>query len=204
MEPGAVAVRLASAEPLLRLGMRVACADGGMTVVAEAGDGAALRDAAVALDLSTVIVSELDLLRPAPVETVRELAGRHRVLLLDEDGIDRPSFLRAGASGFLCRRTPPPALREAVASAQRGQLVLSGYEPNGTGSAPPPPATALTSRERNVLRLIATGSSTDAAAYELHLSPTTVKTHLRSASSKLGTHSRAAAVARAMELRLLD
>ena len=62
----------------------------------------------------------------------------------------------------------------------------------------------LTAREREVLRFIADGHSTGEIASALHLSPTTIKTHLGHAYGKLGVSDRAAAVAAGMRLRLLE
>jgi two-component system, NarL family, nitrate/nitrite response regulator NarL len=63
---------------------------------------------------------------------------------------------------------------------------------------------ALTGREREVLRMTADGRSAPRIAAELHLSTATVKTHLQSLYEKLGVRDRAAAVATAMRLGLLE
>jgi two-component system nitrate/nitrite response regulator NarL len=62
----------------------------------------------------------------------------------------------------------------------------------------------LSPREREVLRLIASGSSIPAMAKELFLAPSTVKTHVQRLYEKLGVSDRAAAVAEAMRRKLLD
>jgi two-component system nitrate/nitrite response regulator NarL len=62
----------------------------------------------------------------------------------------------------------------------------------------------LSPREQEVLRLIAEGSSAPEIARQLHLSPSTVKTHLQSLYEKLGVSDRAAAVASAMRAGLLE
>jgi two-component system nitrate/nitrite response regulator NarL len=63
---------------------------------------------------------------------------------------------------------------------------------------------ALSPREREVLVLIADGLSAPDVGRRLHLSPATVKTHLQNLYEKLGVSDRAAAVARAMRLGLLE
>ncbi len=151
----------------------------------------------------TVIVCEVALLEPIAVAFVLGLSERHRVLLVDEQTLDRPRFLRAGASGFVARPVDAAALCRAILRAHEGELVIGSDD---EGSAPPQPSRRtghLTPRETDVLRLIASGSSTHATARELHLSAGTVKTHLRNASEKLGTPNRAAAAARATSLGLL-
>lgn len=65
-------------------------------------------------------------------------------------------------------------------------------------------AVRLTGREAEVLRLIARGHSYAQAAAQLGMSANTVATHIKSAYSKLDVHTAAAAVMRAVELRLLE
>ncbi len=62
----------------------------------------------------------------------------------------------------------------------------------------------LSPREREVLALIASGSSIPAMAKELFLAPSTVRTHVQRLYEKLGVSDRAAAVAEAMRRKLLD
>jgi PAS domain S-box-containing protein len=70
----------------------------------------------------------------------------------------------------------------------------------GDGDSLPPPSgpdheLPLTNREREIVTLIALGSGTDQIAGQLHISPATVRTHVRNAMSKVGTHTRAELVA---------
>ncbi len=199
-----VCVVLAVAEPLLRLGMRTACQDGGMAVVAEADGAAGLRSGLEGVRRPAVIVSESHALEPDPPTTVAELAATHRVLVVDPPGpVDRPRLLRAGASGFLRRGSDGALLCRAVASAHHGELVLDGAAPPA-GPSREAALIHLTRRELDVLRLIAAGRSSQQAAGALHMSMTTLKTHLRNASAKLGASTRAAAAARATALGLLE
>jgi PAS domain S-box-containing protein len=66
-----------------------------------------------------------------------------------------------------------------------------------------PTADVLTRRELEILRMIATGVSTKAAADKLHVSPATVRNHVQNILGKLGAHSRLEAVAMATRQRLL-
>ncbi len=70
---------------------------------------------------------------------------------------------------------------------------LSGSRPSHTST--PAADDPLTNRERAVISLIALGADTRQIAQELHISPDTVRTHVRNAMSKLGAHSRAQLVA---------
>jgi two-component system nitrate/nitrite response regulator NarL len=67
-----------------------------------------------------------------------------------------------------------------------------------------PDVPALSPREREVLKLIAAGSSIPTMAKELFLAPSTVKTHVQRLYEKLGVSDRGAAVAEAMRRKLLD
>jgi DNA-binding NarL/FixJ family response regulator len=66
-----------------------------------------------------------------------------------------------------------------------------------------PAVEVLTRRELEILRMIATGASTKAAADKLHVSPATVRNHVQNILGKLGAHSRLEAVAIATRQRLL-
>lgn len=196
-----IGVIVAFHEPLMRLGIRTACVEGGLDVAGEAGDQAAVRHCARQMKRQCVIVSEIGVLAPDPPGTVREVVDDHRVLVLDAGELDRPRLLRAGASGFVRAQPDRAALCRAIAAADAGELVLPAAEPPRrdmpTGAAP---MVELTRREREVLAQLASGNSTDRAARELHMSASTLKTHLRNANAKLGTSNRAAATARATAL----
>ena len=82
-----------------------------------------------------------------------------------------------------------------------GVFGLLEERPDNSASAPPP---HLTPRQVEVLRLLEQGRSTKQIAAELHLSPETVKTHLKNVYEKLGVSDRAAAVASGMRRGLVD
>lgn len=97
--------------------------------------------------------------------------------------------------------------RDVTASRQLEQLVrerLDGTRPAADqGAAADPDRVELTRREHQILRLIARGSSTQAVAETLHVSPATVRNHVQNLLGKLGVHSRLEAVAYAIQHRLL-
>lgn len=198
-------VLLSDPEPLFRLGMRMACEAGGVHVVSEVDAPSALWPCVGALTKPVVIVTHAHILEPDREETVRALAATPRILVLDGADLDKPRLLRAGASGFIGRGVEPTELRRAVAAAERGELVLeTDVHTTAPQTTPLVPIVHLTPREIDVLRLIAAGHSTDRAAERLNLSPTTLKTHLRNVSEKLGTTGRAATAVHASALGLLE
>ena len=113
--------------------------------------------------------------------------------------------IEAGAAGYLLKDAPPDDLVDAVRRAAAGETVL----------APPvakrlvdrvrnPDAGALSAREIEVLREVASGNTNAELAERLHISQATVKTHLLHIYAKLGVSDRAAAVARAYDTGILS
>jgi DNA-binding NarL/FixJ family response regulator len=194
-------VLVGAAEPIYRLGLRTACEAAGLDVRAELDHSAALL--ATPEMEPAVVVTDAAVLEPRPAEVVERASCRHRVLIIDAPGIDKPRLLRAGASGFVAPSVDPAGLRRAVEAADAGQLVLSGAPTDGPRRSFAGPTPHLTRREATILRLLADDRSTVECAQRLHLSVTTVKAHLRNANAKLGTTSRTAAVAKATALDLL-
>ena len=113
-----------------------------------------------------------------------------------------------GASGLLTKQADAEELGEAVLAIGRGVLVLDPRVPmpgDGDGRRPRT-ATAtkpLTTREEQVLRLMADGLSGPQMARELVISPSTIKSHIENLYAKLGVAHRGAAVAEGMRRGLL-
>ncbi|MFF1694309.1 response regulator [Streptomyces sp. NPDC058257] len=156
-----------------------------------------------------------------------------RVLVLTTFDLDEYVYgaLRAGASGFLLKDSGPERLLAAVAAVGGGdalfapsvtcRLVEAFARQSGTGTGtgtgpgsgsgsgtggsakPPPDLKALTLREVEVLKLIATGLSNADIADHLYISEATVKTHLNRTMTKLDLGSRAQAVVVAYETGLV-
>ncbi len=184
-------------------------------VVGAAGDGAAavagvrrLRPDVVLMDIR---MPEMD-----GLTATRLLAGDPvKVLVLTTFDLDDYVYeaLRAGASGFLLKHAPARELLEAVRVVARGDALLAPsvtkrliedfvkaqpaqvVKPAGLG--------ALTDRETEVLRLIATGRSNAEIAAHLALAEQTVKTHVSRVLMKLGLRDRAQAVIAAYESGLV-
>lgn len=140
-------------------------------------------------------------------QIVREEAAT-RVLLLSAAPEDVYEAIAAGAAGYLMRGALMETVCAAVEAVARGEGVLAPEAQTAlvdsirdrTGRA----RAVLSEREHEVLQLTAEGLSAPRIGAELHLSPTTVKSHLHRAYEKLGVSDRAAAVAVAIRSGLLE
>jgi two-component system nitrate/nitrite response regulator NarL len=114
--------------------------------------------------------------------------------------------IRAGARGYLSKQFEADVICDAVAAVAQGRTVLCAEAQKAIGShlRDEPAGPSLTPREREVLVLAAAGHPTSEIAERLHMSPTTVKTHLHRTYQKLGVGDRTAAVAEAMRRGLLE
>jgi DNA-binding NarL/FixJ family response regulator len=139
-----------------------------------------------------------------------------RVLVLTTFDLDAYIYgaLRAGASGFLLKDTTPASLLDAIAVVAAGDALLAPAVTRrliAEFARRPRPSQPIardlvstTSREREVLTLIATGLSNGEIAEHLHLSPATVKTHIARLFDKLGARDRAQLVITAYETGLVS
>jgi len=123
-------------------------------------------------------------------------------LTISEDEADLLAAIRAGARGYLLKRSSSAEVVDAIRRAHRGESVLSPdmmdllMEQVRRMPAPSQPEEwGLTPREQEVLRLVAAGLSNKEIAARMYLSPHTVKAHLRSILDKLHLHSRTEAAA---------
>jgi two-component system nitrate/nitrite response regulator NarL len=115
----------------------------------------------------------------------------------------------AGARGYLSKESAREEICDAIVSVARGGTALAPEVQAGLAAqvqererADRPPQ--LTAREFEVLQLISEGLSAPDIGRRIHLSPTTVKSHLHKLYEKLGVSDRAAAVAEAMRRGLLE
>ncbi|MFE7107742.1 response regulator [Streptomyces sp. NPDC057575] len=171
-------------------------------VLGEASNGVEGVELALRLDPDVVL---MDLRMPGGggVAAIAELArrgARSKVLVLttyDTDSDTLPA-IEAGATGYLLKDAPRDELFTAVRAAADGRTVLSPAVASRLISRVRTPAAgseALSGREREVLELVAKGTSNREIAAELFISEATVKTHLTHVFAKLGAKDRAAAVA---------
>jgi len=213
-----IRILLADDQALVRAGFRMILdAEPEMEVVAEASDGREAIDQARATRPDVVLMDirmpELDGLEATRriLAATPEDAGP-KVLILTTFDHDEYVYeaLRAGASGFLLKDTPPEQLVSAIHVVAAGDALLS---PSVTrqvisefvkGAGPRPEAQfprlrQLTAREREVLTLIARGLSNAEIARTLFVSETTVKTHVARILMKLDLRDRVQAVVLAYE-----
>lgn len=195
--------------PVVRDGLRGMFASApGFRVLGEAANGVEALERAAALD-PDVILMDLRMPGGGGVDAIRELSrrgARARVLVLttyDTDSDTLPA-IEAGATGYLLKDAPRDELFTAVRAAAEGRTVLSPAVASRLVSAVRAPASGpLSAREREVLALVAKGSSNREIARELFISEATVKTHLTHLYAKLGVKDRAAAVAAAYDRGIL-
>ncbi len=206
-----IRVVLADDQLLVRTGFRALLdAEDDIEVVGEAADG----DEAVAVcaDLRPDVVI-MDIRMPGcdGLEATRQITARDdlaavKVLILTTFELDEYVFeaLRAGASGFLVKHTHPAELIQAVHVIAAGQALLSpgvtrrlitefAQEPAAAPAPVAPDAVVglLTTRELDVVRLVAAGLSNDEIAAQWFVSSATVRTHVSRAMAKLQARDRA-------------
>ena len=212
-----IRVLLADDQALVRGGLRkIVDTEPDMQVVAEAADGLDAVDAA-ARSKPDVAVVDIRMPRLDGIEATRRILAADggaelRVLILTTFGLDEYVYesLRAGASGFMLKDSPPEQLVEGI------RLIADGgglIDPAVTRSvieefarrSPSAPPTAggadpdLTAREREVLELLTRGRSNAEIAADLVLTEATVKTHVAHVLMKLGVRDRVQAVIWAYE-----
>ena len=211
-----IRVLIADDQALVRAGFRMVLeAESDLEVVGEAADGA--EAVSVALETEPdVILMDVRMPNVDGLEATRRLlAGREdglRVLILTTFDLDEYVYeaLRAGASGFLLKDTPPEELIEGIRVVARGDALLSPtvmrrvieayvQQPPDAAQASSPVLEDLTAREFEILRYVARGLSNAEIASEAFVSETTVKTHVAHILMKLHLRDRVQAVVFAYE-----
>ncbi|WP_312803679.1 response regulator transcription factor [Corynebacterium variabile] len=136
---------------------------------------------------------------------IRKLPDPPNVLVVTnyDTDVDILGAIEAGAVGYLLKDAPPAELISAVRAAATGATAMSGSVATRLMHREEEPANALTSRELEVLQLVADGRSNREIGATLFLSEATVKSHLVHINTKLGVRSRTSAVAAAREAGML-
>ena len=212
-----IRILLVDDQALVRAGFRMILdAEPDMEVVGEAGDGREAVDQVRLLRPDVVLMDirmpELDGLEAARRILSTNGAEAPKILMLTTFDLDEYVYeaLRAGASGFLLKDTPPEQLVSAIHVIAQGEALLSpsitrrviSEFVKGTGPKPQaqfPRLQDLTARELEVMKAIARGLSNAEIAKELFVSETTVKTHVARILMKLGLRDRVQAVVLAYE-----
>jgi DNA-binding NarL/FixJ family response regulator len=202
----AIRVVLADDHPIVREGLRgMLAAEPGIEVVAEAASGA--EAVAVAARYRPDVVL-MDLRMPggdgvtATAEIVATTPGARVVVLTTyETDADIVRAVEAGAVGYLLKDTPVAELGQAIRAAARGETVLApSVAQRLVSHVRQPRRDLLSSRETEVLALVARGLTNAEIGRQLTITEATVKTHLIRSFSKLGVNDRTAAVTSAIAL----
>jgi DNA-binding NarL/FixJ family response regulator len=216
-----IRVAVVDDQALLRAGFGVlleSAAD--LEVVGSAANGAEAIDLAVQT-LPDVILMDIRMPVMDGLEATRRILADPRctgvrILILTTFDLDEYVFaaLRAGASGFLLKDTPPAELLAGVRLVAAGEALLSPgitkhlieafvRGPAETVEVESATIDPLTDRERDVLALVAKGLSNAEIGSQLYVSPATVKTHVARILTKLGARDRAQLIVIAYESRLV-
>ncbi|MFB6504042.1 response regulator [Streptomyces sp. NPDC002466] len=207
-----IRVLLVDDEPLVRAGLRaVLDAQPDIEVVGEAGDGAAvipllrrLNPDVVAMDVRMPLMDGIEATRVV----LRTVPEPPKILVVTTFENDEYVYeaLRAGADGFLLKRSRPAEIVHAVRLVAEGESLLFPVAVRqlaaeyGTSKARAVmDRAALTDRESAVLRLMARGLSNAEIAAKLVVGVETVKTHVSAVLTKLGARDRTQAVIAAYE-----
>ncbi|TQS20465.1 response regulator transcription factor [Microbispora sp. KK1-11] len=215
-----IRVLLADDQELLRGSLRLLVdSTPGLVAVGEAGTGARAVELARA-ERPDVVLMDVRMPGMDGIEATRRICGEAcgvKVLILTTFDLDEYVYagLRAGASGFLLKNTPPADLLTAIRVIAAGEGLLApsvtrrliAQFAHSTQLArtaedrprPGPLLDGLTAREREVLTLVARGLSNLEIAAALHVSTATVKTHIGHLLAKLGARDRAQLVIAAYE-----
>lgn len=213
-----ITVLVVDDQELMRAGLKMVLgAHPDVEVVGEADNGAAavirtreLRPDVVLMDVRMPVVDGV-----TATGQILESGCGSRVLVMTTFDLDEHALgaLRAGASGFLLKDTPPEDLISAIRSVAAGDAVVSPkvtkrlldrlIADDPARMRDPSVLDVLTAREREVLGRIAAGLSNAEIAAELFLSEATVKTHVGRVLTKLNLRDRVQAVVLAYETGLV-
>jgi DNA-binding NarL/FixJ family response regulator len=207
-----VTVLLVDDEPLIRAGLRAILeAEPDIEVIGEAADGAAvvplvrqLRPDVVAMDVRMPLLNGIDATRAV----LRSVQNPPKILVITTFENDEFVYqaLRAGANGFLLKRSRPVEIVHAVRLVMAGDSLLFppalrclAAEYGNSAARAAMDRAALTEREASILRLMARGMSNADIAAQLIIGTETVKSHVSSVLGKLGARDRTQAVIAAYE-----
>ena len=212
-----IRVLIADDQSMVRAGFRMLLTgEPDIEVVAEARNGLEAVTMTERYD-PAVVLMDIQMPELDGIEATRRILAANRaarILILTTFGLEEYVFeaLRTGASGFVLKDDPAEQLISAVRTVAAGNALLSPAITKQVirkftripRPAPPKEAGELTEREREILRQIATGLSNTEIGRALHISETTVKTHVTHILQKLGLRDRVQAVVLAYQTGLFD
>lgn len=209
-----VRVLVADDHPVYRDGMRAILQTAeGIEVVGEATDGAEAVEQARSLT-PDVVVMDLNMPHRNGVEATRELVGEDGpavlVLTMLEDDDSVFAAMRAGASGYLLKGADDREIIRAILAVAAGEVIFGAavarrvmdFFTAGTQIRAPSPFPQLTTREAEVLSLVARAATNRAIAARLGISEKTVRNHVSTIFMKLRVADRAEAIVKAREAGL--
>ena len=213
-----IRVLLADDDELVRAGMSMIIENANdITVIGHATSGRQAVDEALRLR-PDIVLMDIQMPNGDGIEATSDIVGQldaTKVIVVTTFDLDRYVFdsLRAGASGYLLKRSRPEELVNGIRLVAEGDGLLAPsitrrlIEEFAERAVPDPVATTsleqLTDREREVLVCVAAGLSNAEIAGEMHISESTAKTHLKRVLMKLGLRDRVAAVVFAYETGLV-
>ncbi|MEO7746012.1 MAG: response regulator transcription factor [Actinomycetota bacterium] len=188
-------------------------------IVGEAGDGAEAIARAEEL-LPDVVLMDIRMPRRSGIEActaIKDVVPSTKIVILtisDEES-DLYEAVRAGANGYLLKDVPGEEIADGIRAVVGGQSLISPSMASKlltefatmikkSDERPALPVPRLTTRELEVLKLVARGMANRDIAGELFISENTVKNHVRNILEKLQLHSRMEAVVYAVRERILD
>ena len=210
-----IRVAIADDQAMVRAGFRMIVeSQTDMRIAGEAGDGQEAIDL-VNRERPDVILMDVRMPRLDGIAATRQVANITRVVILTTYELDEYVFdaLAAGASAFLLKAAPPEDLIKAIRVVAAGNALLAPsvtkrlIEEFAKRPEPVPHKSrelaTLTEREREVLKEVAKGLTNAEIAQRLHVSETTVKTHVAHLLDKLDLRDRVQAVILAYEAGLV-
>ena len=213
-----VRVLVVDDDDLFRDGLGRLLAANGIEVVGQCASGREAIEQAAELR-PDVVLMDLQMPQVSGIEATQGIVEAHpptRVLMLTISGQERDVLdaMLAGACGYLVKGTAPEGLVAGIGAAAAGDALLSPGiarkllgrardSMNGAEPAVPSPASILSERELDVLRLLAHGKPNAEIARELYLSPHTVRNHISNILSKLQIANRTEATAYAIRSGLV-
>lgn len=211
-----IRVALADDQALVRAGFRMIVeSQPDMQVAGEAADGQEAIDL-IRRERPDVVLMDIRMPRLDGLAATRQVASMSRVVILTTYELDEYVFdaLAAGASGFLLKAAPPEDLIRAIREVASGDALLApsvtrrlieefAKRPEPSGRRPKD-LDSLTERELEVTREVARGLTNNEIAKKLHVSETTIKTHVAHLLDKLDLRDRVQAVILAYEAGLVE
>jgi DNA-binding NarL/FixJ family response regulator len=204
-------------QSMVRAGFRLLLSnEQDIEVVAEARDGLEAVEKAARFQ-PTVVLMDIRMPGLDGLEATRRILASDdtaRILILTTFDLDEYVYeaLRAGASGFVLKDDPPEQLLAAIRTVAAGDALLSPAITKRVikqftripRPSPPKELDELTSREQEILRLIANGLSNAEIGQQLYITETTVKTHVTHILQKLGLRDRVQAVVLSYQTGLFE